>query len=324
MRVSRWARGLFAQWIEIALPVLSLAVFILVFYFAFVVERTVGDRISRHFILIDPHESVEISLPYDKSIVVSDRPLDTSGYKPAWVCKGKNLGFRQFVCDFDPIALRVRINHYCLPNRGIPWGLINRDEFNSAGEFPTILELKRNVDPVSNFSTRDIAAPIIWIQIGPIGECKRLTCNLYGLFGCFRTLLGRLCSLSDFSQGFLGNASLFSEFKFVFSDLVLQQYDLIFSGQGGPAIRSPRQNRSSSGNAGEENSAYTNAIFEMRLRFLIGFPLLFFGIWLLCYCDRTLDRDVRWWGWLLWLIAFGSLPVSFILILFRGSLLSVF
>jgi hypothetical protein len=68
---------------------------------------------------------------------------------------------------------------------------------------------------------------------------------------------------------------------------------------------------------------HDNPIVELYLRSLIGVPLLLVGIWLVYYCDRTVNSDFGWRGWWLWLSACVCIATSFVLLLYRSSLLSL-
>ncbi|HLG54961.1 MAG TPA: hypothetical protein VI485_06495 [Vicinamibacterales bacterium] len=135
--------------------------------------------------------------------------------------------------------------------------------------------------------------------------------------------LGSSGSLPSFLQSIDGDPSLFDGVHLGILNLALQELDLALLRLSRAAVRPIRAESAYGSQTSESQGPYLQAVRETRLRALFGLPLLLLGIWLVYYCDRTVNSDSGWRGWLLWLSAYVCLSGRFILLLFRGSLSSL-
>jgi hypothetical protein len=185
-------------------------------------------------------------------------------------------------------------------NQSIHSASINNREFNSNCQYAVVQHIR-------------LGDPIGYVEICSFGHRDGVFCSI----GAFHCSIGGPSSLSE---RFLCNSALLLGFIFPVRELLLQQFNLSLRGLRFTVGRQIGPNGSDRSNREQYQREYLDAVVETRLRFLIGVPLFLLGVWLVVHCDRTVNRNSGWRGWLLWLSAGLCIFCSFVLLLYRGSL----
>lgn len=191
---------------------------------------------------------------------------------------------------------------------------------DTSSSSPIVINGKRKLTDYVMFALNSIARRDFYIA-----EIPWLNNNSSSLF-IDDQVNASLCGISRFPrlrQSINRNSPLFNSVDFGVGYLFFKQFNLLLGGISFSPVRQISPDSPDSRYADEDQRPYLDAVRETRLRSLVGFPLFVLGVFLIYYCDRFIDSDAGWRGWLLWLSAFLCVCSSFILLLYRNSLSSL-